>query len=246
MADQSLCAVEGCGNKAKARGWCKKHWARWRNHGDPAKLVNPPLGSKCAVPGCDRKPHTRWKADKPVCGLHWRRLYIHGSTELRDVNFSQWAQCSVAGCDKDARSPKSGMCEMHYGRMRRNGSLDVSSPTKKLRQTSHGYVTTAAVGHPISQKNGVVYLHRKVLFDAIGEKLHQCHWCKCEIEWLGKGRRKLVVDHLDGNKFNNDRSNLVASCHQCNSTRGLFQSWVMEHKDDPFLWRLYLSAQGSP
>jgi hypothetical protein len=59
---------------------------------------------------------------------------------------------------------------------------------------------------------------------------------------MAKGSRKLVVDHLDGIKTNNDLSNLVPSCHRCNSTRGLFQRWVMEHKDDPFLADLFRVA----
>lgn len=35
------CSIEGCFTKSKARGWCPKHWKRWRAHGDPeyAKFV---------------------------------------------------------------------------------------------------------------------------------------------------------------------------------------------------------------
>lgn len=29
------CAVEGCGSIAKSRGWCNKHYQRWKKHGDP-------------------------------------------------------------------------------------------------------------------------------------------------------------------------------------------------------------------
>lgn len=29
------CTVEGCGRTSAARGWCDKHWARWRRTGDP-------------------------------------------------------------------------------------------------------------------------------------------------------------------------------------------------------------------
>lgn len=31
----SLCSIPGCGGKLRARGWCQKHWKRWRKHGDP-------------------------------------------------------------------------------------------------------------------------------------------------------------------------------------------------------------------
>jgi len=30
-----VCAVEGCEGQHKARGYCHKHYQRWRKHGDP-------------------------------------------------------------------------------------------------------------------------------------------------------------------------------------------------------------------
>lgn len=30
-----VCKIAGCGGRVKARGWCKKHYERWRSHGDP-------------------------------------------------------------------------------------------------------------------------------------------------------------------------------------------------------------------
>jgi hypothetical protein len=29
------CSVPDCQNPAHARGWCRKHYARWRRYGDP-------------------------------------------------------------------------------------------------------------------------------------------------------------------------------------------------------------------
>lgn len=84
-----------------------------------------------------------------------------------------------------------------------------------------------------------MYVHRIVLYEKIGPGTHDCHWCRKEVEWSVTGSRKLVVDHLDGVKTNNDPSNLVAACHRCNSIRGLFQNWVETHRDDPFLAALF-------
>lgn len=245
MANKNLCSIADCGNKAVARGWCSKHWARWRKHGDPHKGGLNPLGDKCSVPGCERKPHSRWKGRKPVCNMHWLRLYNTGSTDLRDKVFASWAVCSVPGCDKDARASGGTLCEMHYWRLRRAGTLEARRPERAATKTSHGYVLVSAPGHPVCQKNGVAYLHRKVLFDQIGGGVHECHWCGREVEWFATGRRKLVVDHLDGCKTNNVISNLVPACNRCNSARGLFQSWVMEHRDDPFLWALYQEVKAA-
>lgn len=33
------CSIDGCSSKVKARGWCNKHWIRWRNHGDPNTVI---------------------------------------------------------------------------------------------------------------------------------------------------------------------------------------------------------------
>lgn len=32
---QRTCSIEGCENPLWARGWCSKHYTRWRRHGDP-------------------------------------------------------------------------------------------------------------------------------------------------------------------------------------------------------------------
>lgn len=35
MAAKRLCSIEGCGKPHKARGWCRQHYERWKDHGDP-------------------------------------------------------------------------------------------------------------------------------------------------------------------------------------------------------------------
>lgn len=40
------CKIEDCGRTGKlTRGWCSKHYGRWRTHGDPTKTLNPNLAS---------------------------------------------------------------------------------------------------------------------------------------------------------------------------------------------------------
>lgn len=34
MADRT-CSIEGCEQESRSRGWCKKHYERWRRNGDP-------------------------------------------------------------------------------------------------------------------------------------------------------------------------------------------------------------------
>ena len=131
---------------------------------------------------------------------------------------------------------------MHYARQYRLGSLELA-PRDSLTLSSHGYLWAYRPKHPLASNAGVVYQHRHVLFDLIGPGAHPCHWCGCEVEWKGAGKRRLCVDHLDGDKTRNEADNLVPACHRCNSTRGLFEKWVREHRDDPFLLRLFDQAR---
>jgi hypothetical protein len=34
-----ICCVDGCESLAVARGWCGKHWQRWRKNGDPLAML---------------------------------------------------------------------------------------------------------------------------------------------------------------------------------------------------------------
>jgi len=54
-----------------------------------------------------------------------------------------------------------------------------------------------------------------VLYDAIGEGPHRCHWCGCGIAW----GRNMHADHLDHDRARNTPENLVPACDRCNSRR---------------------------
>lgn len=76
--------------------------------------------------------------------------------------------------------------------------------------------------HPLAGINGYLPEHRILLYQKIGPGDHQCNWCKTNIKWMPKSgcvKGCIVVDHVDGNKFNNDPSNLVPSCQGCNTWR---------------------------
>jgi len=77
------CAVDGCnGDAAKpgsGRGWCGKHYQRFRKHGDPlVSLLDRETtpGTPCAVDGCERPKYARG-----LCTKHYTRFRATGSTE---------------------------------------------------------------------------------------------------------------------------------------------------------------------
>jgi hypothetical protein len=71
---QGTCKIDGCDGAHLARGWCSKHYRRWRKHGDPLTLVAARYeGVICSIDGCHRDAEKRgW------CGLHYRRWWLHG------------------------------------------------------------------------------------------------------------------------------------------------------------------------
>ena len=78
----NICSIEECSNKIAARGWCWKHYARWKRHGDPLGKYQPP---PCSVEGCERLATARgW------CDRHYARFIrlgdpVAGSTYFTDV-----------------------------------------------------------------------------------------------------------------------------------------------------------------
>lgn len=160
--------------------------------------------------------------DGAFCHPHARRAFATGTPDPATIP-SIFPLCVVDGCDKPASRSKRTICEKHYGRLRRNESLD--GPVRLARRRGgSGYWTVKRPDHPLARKNGDVAEHRLALYDVIGEGPHPCHWCSRTVEW--KGRPALVVDHIDGDIDRNAADNLVPSCHPCNSTRTHAVAWL--------------------
>jgi HNH endonuclease len=87
-----LCSIEGCGQEHQARGWCQKHYTRWKVHGDPLYTIYNMDGEHiaCSVDGCQiavactarRRTRPEW-ATEPLCPTHYGRLK-RGEPLVRD------------------------------------------------------------------------------------------------------------------------------------------------------------------
>lgn len=113
----------------------------------------------------------------------------NGNQNLPKVQKSVLGQekkrCTVEGCDRIITAK--GLCTVHYQRVRKNGSIAL-----KRRQDGEGSVVNSGY---ISFWNGG---DRKLGHIIVAETA------------LGKSLPKgAVVHHVDGNKGNNDRENLV-------------------------------------
>jgi very-short-patch-repair endonuclease len=58
-----ICNVEGCENVVHGRGWCNKHWQRWKNTGDPLGSLPP------------NNP-ARYLTGKPLSAAHKGKLSV--------------------------------------------------------------------------------------------------------------------------------------------------------------------------
>lgn len=170
----------------------------------------------CSLEDCQSGLYVRG-----YCRPHYRRLMAYGDPHGKPTTKPQ-AMCQVKDCANEARSKSSTLCKKHYHRQYRHGRIDADF--RSVRTAGPGtYKRTYRPGHPVASELGMAYLHRVILFDAIGIGPHACHWCRTPVVWGSNvgAADNLCVDHLDGNKSNNQLANLVPSCNQCNAGRTL-------------------------
>jgi hypothetical protein len=114
------CSIEGCERSSWARGWCNKHYQRWRRCGDPL-AVRPKFWAStdlCSVDGCEALVRSRgW------CENHYQHWWRYGTTDYLIVKIED---CQIEGCERPPRSSTAGLCEVHYYRLRRTGRSDLS------------------------------------------------------------------------------------------------------------------------
>lgn len=126
MSSNQLCSVDNCTNGAQSRGWCGKHYQRWRTYGDPNAAVrvrnDRPVKAECVIDGCKNPVTARgW------CGRHYRRWRQSGDPEGSGPRPALPGErtCSISGCPRPMQAR--GWCKMHWTRWRRTGD-----PGKRL------------------------------------------------------------------------------------------------------------------
>lgn len=83
MTDSStkpVCSIEDCEAPVRCRGWCSKHYSRFKAHGDPRVTKKQRYGDvQCAVAGCESLRRKReW------CEGHYTRWRRTGSVKDED------------------------------------------------------------------------------------------------------------------------------------------------------------------
>lgn len=128
MPDSTTCAVEDCENNSVSKGYCPKHYARLKRHGDPLATKSRPRSSPgtrsiCEVDGCE----IRVKG-QGYCLKHYQRFKKTGDP-LRNPSgrttrtYAPDELCSADGCGDAPR--KSGLCGKHYQRLANHGDVSI-------------------------------------------------------------------------------------------------------------------------
>lgn len=176
-----------------------------------------PKRKPCSFDGCKNTGTGPW------CSTHYRQLAKTGTMRPVATHLPRPTECAADGCDNKRKEP-SKLCSKHAARQWRHGDLNANHRrvARERFVASHGYVVVRAVGHPLADRDGDVYEHRKVLFDQIGPGVHACAWCGKRLAWSPvEGAERLEVDHFNADREDNHPANLLPCCRHCNSSRAL-------------------------
>lgn len=124
--------------------------------------------------------------------------------------------CVAPSCERKAVYKTVQLCQKHYFRLRRNGSLEKLPTSRKERIIApNGYVRLYEPAHPLADQRGYVFEHRRVMWSVVGEACGHCELCGKPEAWT-----TCHVDHIDEDRQNNCRTNLRILCRGCNVKRG--------------------------
>lgn len=141
--------------------------------------------TKCTIDNCK---NDIYRLD--MCSRHYRRKLKYNDPHKLLVGRSETGLCSVMACDRvhEAR----GFCVKHYLRFKKYGVTSLPIKERRPQITKEGYKLIYAPEHNNSNGIGYISEHRLVMSRHIGRDLLDDE----------------NVHHKDGNRLNNDISNL--------------------------------------
>lgn len=111
-ASAPLCQEDQCEDRAETRGWCVRHYTRWKRHGDPRRQSEERL---CSIADCGGKHKA-----SGYCLKHYTRFLRYGDPfHVSMPRQKIVVSCGVTWCDEDAYCR--GFCRNHYARLRNHG-----------------------------------------------------------------------------------------------------------------------------
>jgi hypothetical protein len=134
---QRICSIEACPGAIWARGWCRIHYSRWYDHGDPlaaATRVSSYRGAACKVDDCAVPARVRgW------CKAHYQAWLKRGdplgSAPKRPVRLCDYPDC-------ENKHKTGGYCEQHARQVRGGrpvGPILPNGERRRIYSLDHSY-----------------------------------------------------------------------------------------------------------
>lgn len=140
----------------------------------------------CIIEDCSKKSKARG-----LCGKHYEQFRRTGSPLPRPKKVFIPVPCTVEDCSVNFHAL--GFCRHHYNIFKRHGDPSwVKKYTAEGYLHSHGYRILYRPNHPNADANGRLAEHRYLMSEALKRPLLP----------------KEEVHHMDGNRANNNLSNL--------------------------------------
>ena len=136
-----ICSVDSCNNKNYGKGYCKKHYGRWKRHGNPDVILKKGKPRKyCIVNDCGNQNYAYG-----YCSKHWQRLLKHNSLEKR-VKVRE--KCKVKNCNN--LNHGKGYCKSHWGKLIYTPSIakDTEKRDKRRKSALNAYYNHKDVNLP--------------------------------------------------------------------------------------------------
>lgn len=100
-----ICKIVNCGKTKRTKGYCSKHYQRYRKYGDALKSKYE-HDKRCLVKNCFNKYH-----GYGYCLKHYGKYKKYGNA-LAGKEYHVYLKCQVIGCEKKHKAK--GFCRSHY------------------------------------------------------------------------------------------------------------------------------------
>lgn len=119
------CLVPDCGSSHYAKGFCAKHYERFKKYGDPN------VGEKKQKQVCSAAECSRFVTGHGYFQTHYQRWRKHGDPlKVAKVASYHGAECLVADCHQTS-TLRMGYCQPHYFRWKKHGDPLISVKMRK-------------------------------------------------------------------------------------------------------------------
>jgi len=102
------CAIQGCTEKHRAKGYCGKHYKQWRK-GRLGETIPRDGAQGCKVAPCAGRHEAMG-----FCSKHYKR-WRRGTISIEGIEVKKRPPCRVVNCPQDRYM--SGYCEQHFKRL---------------------------------------------------------------------------------------------------------------------------------